>query len=345
MMRATSGSWYLMAALAMAVGIVGCGTPDEPLPTSPTGVKSVLPGGEVQLSKGQTVRAIAARSRASRRGKAPSENVMRVYDRFGNVTRESVKQNGKWVDRASTLSRDLASMSLRAFVNTGDAALFDTTLVTSQHLPGWYVVGTDTIVANDSVFTNPTAMLQVRTHDASGYDESVSDLYYPTVASTGTVSAAVAASAVMLLPPGDDTYLEWEFTGTEFTDGMAAAVAAMSGVSLREVQSPAPKAAGAIVTLHDRLSNMEAEKPCQTERDTAKNHLRVQIGIGFIGAVVSFFNPAAIPAASAVYYGFAGFTAVAMLNYHDCIGRHPYNHASFILPDASRSFGGCNTLT
>jgi|CXWL01.1.fsa_nt_gi hypothetical protein len=270
---------------------------------------------------------------------------MRVYDRLGNVTRESVKQNGKWVDRASTLSRDLASMSLRAFVNTGEAALYDTTQVTSQHLPGSYVVGTDTIFANDSVFTNPSAMLQVRTHDASGYDESVSDLYYPTVASTGTVSAAVAASAVMLLPPGDDTYIEWEFAGTEFTNGMAEAATAMSGVSLREAPSPSPHAASGIITLHDRLSNMEAAKPCQAERDNAKNHIIVQVGVGFIGAVVSFFNPAAIPAASAVYYGFAGFTAVALLNYRDCIGRNPNNHASFVLPNASRSFGGCNTLT
>lgn len=123
------GVWFGVFTMIMAA----CApTPDV---ATPSGADQVTlqptQKDDRDLSLKERIRAVAARSRASRDGHAPRESIRRVYDRMGRVKEESVWRDTMWVARPSTLSSELTAKPLASFLVsprqvallTGDSAV------------------------------------------------------------------------------------------------------------------------------------------------------------------------------------------------------------------------------
>jgi hypothetical protein len=169
------GKVYGVSCGVLCIVLASCSTPAEQpaSPVLPTAVEVVAGRTNTRLTKREMLHAIAARTRASRLGRAPSENLMRVYDRDGNVVRESVKQEGKWVDRPSTLPKNLSAEPLRNFLLAGETMLYSSESNTTQAATGTYSGPNGTVTATDSMFTIPSSTVQVKVHDTNNSDDAL----------------------------------------------------------------------------------------------------------------------------------------------------------------------------
>lgn len=111
-------SWARRTVIVAAILLAGCSNGDV---TGP-GDSGPSPGGSPQLSKQQTIRALAARERVSRRSARPAQTMLRRYDREGRLLAEYVRREGKWEARPSTLNPEVMAQSLSRFIDESNGA-------------------------------------------------------------------------------------------------------------------------------------------------------------------------------------------------------------------------------
>lgn len=96
--------------LRTSLSLVGClvfasCTTDSGL--SGTAEPNDVVAAKTKLTAGETIRALAVRSKASRQGARPTESMVRRFDSQGRVLSEFVLRGDKWVQRESSLNKSL----------------------------------------------------------------------------------------------------------------------------------------------------------------------------------------------------------------------------------------------
>lgn len=288
-----------LAVLLLPI-LAACGSGDrliapEPAgPTPPSTSRSfVVPrslAGAPGLTRPQTMRAIAIRSRIARNHRPPTEQVIREYAVDGSVQAERVRTAEGWVERPSTLPADLAIRPLASYLTTDHASLnagaaVMQTMVSVDTVDNVPITNTDTLWN----YASSTMSLSVRESSAAGFSW-IGDVYYNGPGDVGAIELSTSG-AIFTEIPGDDGFLEATLNATDWTSAKAEVAAlpefpgwpSTSG-SLRTDRNDALLMALALGYLAD-------EDPCF--------HLFVKSGLSAAGALVAgaaAFETAAVPA-------------------------------------------------
>ncbi len=195
-------AWGISVGL-ISMAIAACAPVND---SDPAAIPVVVVSSSANLSASQTVRALAARSRVEKNRRAPTEIVLRMLDKSGNVISEEVNVDHKFVRRASTLPSAIASRSLSTYLPSG-ASLFDSTATTVVAVASSY----DSTTAADTIATIPAYQVQYVTHTTNQpNDQLAATYYYNSVAYTGDPSYSSGADVIIATPSG---YMEITATG------------------------------------------------------------------------------------------------------------------------------------
>jgi len=227
----------------------GGGVLPEPTVGRPTADLVVLP-------LNVRIRAIAERTRLSRRSGGPSAGIIRRFDRYGRVVDEWVIRKGTRYHRESTLDPRLAAIPLASFVASGEGASLQMTPVVSEvthtdTLPNHIVTFVDSLSSGGSDFADVT-----RAPSVSDYLMIGNAWFQGT--SSDTLTNSYGADIYVV---ADSSIYHFEIFDTEYAQVLAAYSSDTSGMmTLRQGTDSPPRGARppAPAKLGSRSSNASA---------------------------------------------------------------------------------------
>lgn len=198
------GVWFgvftmVMAACAPAPDVATSGNELGQVTLTPT------QRGDGDLSLKERIRAVAARSRAARDGRAPRESIRRTFDRMGRLKEESVWRDTMWVPRGSTLSAELSAKPLASFlVSPRQVALLTGDSLISGTASG--TVYDSTSSSNkafaDTTLTNFTTGLSIDDRSATEPRLLMEANLYASNPAYATTSDSITSAALYSVAPG-----------------------------------------------------------------------------------------------------------------------------------------------
>lgn len=269
------------------------------------------------LTRAQTMRAIALRSRAARNHRPPTEQVIREYAVDGSVRSERVRTAKGWSARPSTLPADLATRPLASYL-TADLAGLSAGGVVVQTMVSIDTVDNVPITNVDTLWTNSSTLSSLSIRESSAASFSwVGDVYYNGPGDVGVVELS-SSGVVFTEIPGEDGFLEASLNPTDWISAKAEVMVVDGFPGWPSTSGSVRADPNGAVTLAFAFGYRADEDPCASFRYSAIRYAAGGV-ISAIGGVVSasVFPPAA-PWFARTAVTSTGAAVVFHLTYLEC---------------------------